>query len=71
MLLHKASFVIWIAVAGLHVLSHLPRVGTSLRAVRGSRLAVAPGAAGRRAAVAGAVAAGLALAIVLTTHFTA
>jgi hypothetical protein len=71
MLLHKASFVIWIGVAGLHVLSHLPRVGKALRAVRGGHLAVASGAAGRRAAVAGAVAAGLALAIVLTTHFTA
>jgi hypothetical protein len=71
MLLHKASFVIWIAVAGLHVLSHLPRVGKSLRAVRGSHLAGAPGAAGRRAAVAGAVATGLVLAIVLSAHLTA
>jgi hypothetical protein len=69
MLLHKASFVIWIGVAGLHVLSHLPRVGTSLRAVRGGHVAVLPGAAGRWIAVAGAVAAGLALAIVLSAHF--
>jgi hypothetical protein len=70
-LLHKASFVIWIAVAGLHVLSHLPRVGKSVRAVRASHLAVAPGAAGRWAAVAVALVAGLALAIVLSAHFTA
>jgi hypothetical protein len=69
MLIHKASFVIWIGVAGLHVLSHLPQLGRSLRAVRGSHLTVAPGAAGRWLAVSVAVAAGLALAIVLSAHF--
>jgi len=57
MLIHKASFVIWIGVAGLHVLSHLPQLGKSLRAVRGSHLSIPPGAAG------------LALAIVLSAHF--
>jgi hypothetical protein len=69
MLIHKASFVIWIGVAGLHVLSHLPGLGRSLRAVRGGHLSVAPGAAGRWLAVSLAVVAGLALAIVLSAHF--
>ncbi len=69
MLIHKASFVIWITVAGLHVLSHLPRLGKSLRAVHSSHLTVAPGAAGRWLAVFSAAAIGLALAIVLSAHF--
>jgi hypothetical protein len=69
-LLHKASFVIWITVAGLHVLSHLPRLTTSLRAVRSSYRTGAPGAVGRWVAVIGAVAAGLALATVLSAHFS-
>ena len=69
MLIHKASFLIWITVAGLHVLAHLPRLGKSLRAVRSTHLTSAPGAAGRWLAVAGAITAGLALAIVLSAHF--
>jgi len=69
MLIHKASFLIWITVAALHVLSHLPRLGRSLRAVRSSHLTVAPGVAGRWLLVAGAVAGGMALAIVLSAHF--
>lgn len=68
MLLHKASFIIWICVAGLHVLSHLPRIGKSLRAVRAPHPAVGPGAVGRWVAVAAALAAGLALAIVLSAQ---
>jgi len=68
-LLHKASFVLWISLAGLHVLAHLPQLGRSLRAVPRSRATAASGAAGRWLAVCGAVAAGLALAIVLSAHF--
>ncbi len=69
MLVHKASFLLWITVVGVHVLSHLPRLGKSLRAVHSSHLTVAPGAAGRWLAVFSAVAVGLALAIVLSAHF--
>ena len=69
MLIHKASFLIWITVAGLHVLSHLPRLAKSLRAVHSTHLTVAPGAAGRWLAVTSAVAAGLALAVVPSAHF--
>ncbi len=69
MLIHKASFLMWITVAALHVLSHLPWLGKSLRAVHSSQLTGAPGAAGRWLAVCSAVAVGLALAIVLSAHF--
>ena len=69
MLIHKASFLIWISVAGLHVLSHLPRLGKSLRAVHSTHLTAAPGAAGRWLAVSSAVAVGLASAIALSAHF--
>jgi hypothetical protein len=69
MLVHKASFLIWITVAALHVLSHLPWLGKSLRAVHSRHLTGAPGAAGRWLAVCSALAVGLALAIVLSAHF--
>jgi hypothetical protein len=68
-LLHKASFVIWISVAGLHVLAHLPGLGTVLRPVRSKHVTAAPGAVGRWLAVSSAVAVGLALAVVLSAHF--
>jgi hypothetical protein len=68
-LLHKASFLIWVTVAGLHVLSHLPRLGKSLRAVHSSHLTASPGAAGRWLVVSSAILAGLVLAIVLSSHF--
>jgi hypothetical protein len=71
MLIHKASFLVWITVAGLHVLAHLPRVGKSLRAVRSRHLTAAPGALGRWLAVSSAVAVGLALAIALSARFVA
>lgn len=32
--IHKASFVVWLAFTGLHVLGHLPGLGASLRAAR-------------------------------------
>jgi hypothetical protein len=54
--LHKASFIVWAAAAGLHVLAHALRLPGVLRA----RI---PGAALRVALVTGAVAAGALLAI--------
>jgi hypothetical protein len=44
MLLHKVSFFIWLAVASLHVLGHLPEIRRGLlqgRKVRGEVLAIA------------------------------
>ena len=72
---HKASFIIWLGVTALHVLGHLPRVGTLLR-VPSSRsgsgeasLTGGDGAIGRWIVLAGAIVAGIVLAIALIPHF--
>jgi hypothetical protein len=80
LLAHKASFFVWLAVTALHVLGHLPELGRALTAggdtrgavfasvagsgARGSA-AVPAGGAGRALSLAGALAAGLALALAL------
>ena len=64
--IHKVSFIVWGVFTGLHVLGHLPR---TLRALRGARSDTSPGATGRWIALAGAVVAGLILAIVLIPQF--
>mgnify|MGYP001181037482 CR=1 FL=1 len=71
LLLHKASFVVWLGVTGLHVFGHLPQLARSLRpAGADSHLpGSAPGAAGRWLALAGALVAGIVLAIVLIPQF--
>ncbi len=72
---HKVSFIVWIVFAGLHVLGHLPRIGELLRAPSASEgghsFAGGEGAAGRWIAIAGAVVAGVVVAIVLIPHFGA
>jgi hypothetical protein len=71
--LHKVSFFVWLAFTALHVLGHLPRVGALLRLTRSAgaeqRLAGGDGAAGRWIALAGAIVAGVVLAIVLIPDF--
>jgi hypothetical protein len=82
--IHKASFFVWLAVTGLHVLGHLPGMPAGLRAASlpgmpGARRSGGPngtsasagqdGAAGRVIVLAGAVVAGLVLAIVLIPNF--
>jgi len=76
LLIHKASFIVWVVFMALHVLAHLPALGSSLRAVRigaeryGATITGAgSGAAGRWIALSGALVGGLVLAIVLTAHF--
>lgn len=76
LLLHKASFIIWLVFMGLHVLAHLPDLGRSLRAVRieaeQSRLRYEParsGAAGRWIVLSGAIVAGAIFAVILIPHF--
>jgi hypothetical protein len=64
--LHKISFIVWGVFFALHVLGHLPRM---LRALRNARSDDSPGAAGRWIAIAGALVAGLILAIVLIPQF--
>jgi hypothetical protein len=74
---HKVSFIAWLVFTALHVLGHLPRLGRLLRVPKsdsGSKrpaLAGGDGALGRWITVAGAVVAGVVLAIVLIPHFGA
>jgi hypothetical protein len=71
--LHKLSFFAWLAFMALHVLGHLPRVGSLLRMPRSDagegRIAGGDGAAGRWITLGGAVVAGAVLAIVLIPDF--
>jgi hypothetical protein len=60
--LHKASFVVWLAATGVHVLAHTPRL---VRVLCGSKVR---GASIRLAVVAGAILAGL---VVATTTLPA
>jgi hypothetical protein len=72
--LHKATFVLWLASTGIHVLAHLPSLGRSARAVRiaaersGEISATSSGAVGRWLALSGMLVAGAVLAILLIPH---
>jgi hypothetical protein len=72
--IHKVSFIVWVIFTSLHVLGHLPNMPAALRAVRRTDPALPgrqTGAAGRWIAIAGAIVAGLVLAIVLIPDFAA
>ena len=80
LLVHKASFFVWLAFTGVHVLGHLADLPGLLGSSRGSasvaqRPATAAersrGEAGRWLALTGAVVAGLVLAVVLIPDFAA
>ena len=76
MLVHKASFIVWVGATALHVLGHLLGLPAALRArsldrtpargVRGGQ----SGGAGRAIALAGAIVGGLVLAIALIPDFS-
>jgi hypothetical protein len=66
LLLHKATFILWGAVFGIHFLAYLPRMLRSLRDDWSNRRRRAiPGAGIRATLVASALGGGLALALVL------
>lgn len=70
--LHKASFIVWVAATGVHVLGHLPDLARILLTRKGERYEynqLAAGHLGRTLALSGAIVAGLVLAIVLIPHF--
>jgi hypothetical protein len=73
LLLHKVTFFVWLAATGLHVLGHLLQMPGALRATSldgtgtGGHQA---GATGRMLALAGAVVAGVVLAIALIPDFS-
>lgn len=78
LLVHKASFIVWLVFMSIHVLAHLPALGRSLRAV--PIVAAEPqellsdaraGTVGRWLALTGALVAGVVLALVLDAHFGA
>ncbi len=72
--LHKASFILWIAVTALHVLGHLPDLAKAFVRREGDRVEYHPfaaGAAGRALSLAGAIVGGIVLAVLLIPHFGA
>lgn len=74
LLLHKVSFILWLAFMALHVLGHLPAVGRALGIGRSGQeqlAGAARGAAGRWIVIAGALVAGLVLALVLIPDYSA
>jgi hypothetical protein len=71
MMLHKVSFIVWLAFAGLHVLGHLPELAVALRPpeIRAEMSGASQGSSGRWIALSGALVGGLVLAIVLIPDF--
>jgi hypothetical protein len=70
LLIHKASFIVWGVLTALHVLGHLPGLGSTVRKAAVVREGVGvPGGSGRWLAVVGALVAGLVLAVVLIPDF--
>jgi hypothetical protein len=72
--IHKLSFIAWLAFMALHVLGHLPSLPKSLRgdyATRKGMPGYLPGRDGRVIALAGALVAGLVVAIVVIPDFGA
>jgi hypothetical protein len=70
--IHKDSFFVWLAFMALHVLGHLPGMPAVLRADYGRSAGLSSdvtGRAGRMMALAGALVAGLVLAIVVIPEF--
>ena len=70
LLLHKVSFIAWIALTAVHVLGHLPGLATTVRHAAEIRESVGvPGGASRWLTLTGAIVAGAVLAIVLIPDF--
>lgn len=70
--LHRASFIVWVAFTAIHVLGHLPGLQKTFLTRRGDRVEynnLAAGRTGRIISLAGALVAGVVLAIVLIPHF--
>jgi hypothetical protein len=70
--IHKVSFFVWLAFTGLHVLGHLPGLSVVLRADYGRSAGLSEdvtGRSGRTLALAGALVAGVVLAILVIPEF--
>jgi hypothetical protein len=69
---HKVSFIVWVALFGVHVLAYAPRVARSLLADWGAhRRAAVPGAGLRAMLIASALGGGVALALALLSAMSA
>jgi hypothetical protein len=68
-LLHKVSFIVWVAFTAVHILGHLLELPSSLRAADRVLGTPSPGASGRWITVVGSVVGGVVLAIVLIPQF--
>lgn len=69
-LIHKVSFIVWVAFAAVHILGHLRDYATALRAAPRAPSGGSAGGAGRVISIVGAIVAGLVLAIVLIPEFS-
>ena len=72
LLIHKASFIVWIGVTALHVLAHLPEIPRALTTKHESQPELdryGTGRAGRVLSLSGALVAGLVLAILYIPQF--
>ena len=70
--IHKVTFFVWLAFMALHILAHLPRILPALPADYGRRPDLGievTGRSGRVLALAGALTAGLVLAVVVIPEF--
>jgi hypothetical protein len=67
---HKVSFIVWLVFTALHVLGHLPGLGSSLRPRALGPSDTWRGEAGRWIALSSACAVGLVLALVLLPDFS-
>jgi hypothetical protein len=68
--IHKISFIVWLAFAGLHVLGHVLELPPTLSAEYGHGTR-APGWVFRQSALAFALVAGVALALLMEPHYAA
>jgi hypothetical protein len=69
LLAHKVSFIVWLAATGVHVLAHLPALARALGSDARELSTARAGRAGRTLALAGALVAGLVLAVLLVPEF--
>jgi hypothetical protein len=72
--IHKISFIVWLVFIGVHILGHLPSLPKAMKgdyATRAGMPGYLPGRGARVLTLAGAIAAGLVLAIVLIPDFAA
>jgi hypothetical protein len=69
--LHKISFIVWLVFTAPHVLAHLPLLSRALRSEYGPGVqrSSEPGRDGRTLALAGAIVAGVLLALLATVEF--